>query len=499
MAMAWNRESFADGGSTSTWLRDWSARQFGESAAEAAADIMTTYGMLTARMKYEDLSKTPFAFSTLNYDEAERNFHEWTDLLTKAQAVYDGLTAELRSPFFEVVLHPVMAGRGVYEIYTKTARGSQYASEHRTSTNRLGREVQAAFAADAEITRRYHGMKGGKWDGIMAQTHIGYDNWQEPPQNSLPGLSWVTTAAGRGIMGVSVQGGSSSFPTSSTLNLGGMNPYLPAADQRWLEVYTRENGTFSYTITSNASFVSVSNPQHTLSAPSGTSDMRSILTIDWDAAPPGSSVAALTVTNTNTPTSRATILIPLSSHRAPADFTGHIESSGVVSIEAAHFAPAPDSSPAYLTIPSYGRTHSGVKLPPNHPSQPADGTGPVLVYPFYTFTNTTAASLTVYLSASDNANPSRPNRYAFSVDGGAVAAVQPVPLTDQSRDPPGWGDAVTRNAWVTKQALGRRGAGWHTLRVWLLEPTMVLTKVVVDVGGGRESWMGPVESFRGGV
>jgi hypothetical protein len=84
MAMAWNRESFADGGSTSTWLRDWSARQFGESAAEAAADIMTTYGMLTARMKYEDLSKTPFAFSTLNYDEAERNFNEWTDLLTKA-------------------------------------------------------------------------------------------------------------------------------------------------------------------------------------------------------------------------------------------------------------------------------------------------------------------------------------------------------------------------------------------------------------------------------
>jgi hypothetical protein len=342
-------------------------------------------------------------------------------------------------------------------------------------------------------------MKGGKWDGIMAQTHIGYNNWQEPPRNSLPGLSWVTTAAGRGIMGVSVQGGSSSFPTSSTLNLGGMNPYLPAADQRWLEVYTRENGTFAYTITSNASFVSVSNPQHTLSAPSGTSDMRSIVTIDWDSAPSGSSVAALTVTNTNSPSSRATILIPLSNHRAPADFAGHIESSGVISIEAAHFAPAPNSSPAYLTIPSYGRTHSGVKLPPNHPSQPADGTGPVLVYPFYTFTNASSASLTVYLSASYNSNPTRPNRYAFSVDGGAVATVQPVPLTDQSRDPPGWGDAVTRNAWVTKQALGRRGAGGHTLRVWLLEPTMVLTKVVVDVGGGRESWMGPVESFRVGV
>lgn len=338
-------------------------------------------------------------------------------------------------------------------------------------------------------------MKGGKWDGIMAQTHIGYTNWQEPPQNSLPSLSWVNTAAGRGNMGVSVQGSSASFPTASTLSLAAMNPYLPAADQRWLEVYTRENGTFAYSITSNASFVTVSNPQQTLSAPSGTSDMRSILTVDWDAAPAGSSVVALTVTNTNSPSSRATVLVPISNHRAPAGFAGHVEASGVISIEAAHFAS--NSSPEYITIPEYGRTLSGVKLPAKTPSQ-SPGSGPVLVYPFYTFTNASSASITVYLSASDNANPTSPNRYSFSLDGGSVTTVQPVPLTDQSRDPPGWGDAVTQNAWVRKSDLGRRDAGWHTLRVWLLEPTMVLTKVVVDVGGLKASWMGPLESVRVG-
>ncbi len=493
MAMAWDRASFTDGASTRAWLKRWSARQFGESAAEAAASIMTTYGKLTARMKYEDLSKTPFAFSTVNYDEAELNFKEWTDLLTKAQATYDGLTAELQLPFFEVVLHPVLAGKGVYEIYTKTALGSKYSGEHRTSANKLGRDVQAAFKADADITKRYHSLNNGKWDGIMAQTHIGYNNWQEPSSNSLPTLSWVTTAASNAIMGVSAQRSTTSFPGASQLTLPAINPYLPSADQRWLEIYTRDNGTFTYSITSNASFVTVSNPQGTLSTTSGNSDSRSVLKVNWDAAPPGYTVAALTVTNLNSTSAKATVLVPIENYQAPASFKGHVESNGVVSIEAEHYAPSPDSSADYVVVPEYGRTLSGVKLPAKAASQ-SPGTGSALVFPFYTFTNASSASLTVYLSPSDNANPNSPNRYSFTVDGGSLTTVQRVPLTDGSTDPPGWSDGVTQNAYVKSSSLGKRAAGAHTLKIWLLEPTMVLTKVVVDVGGLKTSLMGPPES-----
>ena len=497
MAMAWNRASFTEGGSTKAWLKAWSARQFGESVAEATASIMTAYGKLTARMKYEDLSKTPFAFSTVNYDEAELNFNEWTGLLTKARAIYDGLSADLKDAFFEVVLHPVMAGRGVYEIYTKTALGSKYAGEHRTSANKLGRDVQAAFKADGEITKRFHALKNGKWDGIMAQTHIGYNNWQEPSANSLPPLTWVTSGAANAIMGVSAQRSTAAFPGSSQLSLPAINPYLPTADQRWLEVYTRDNGTFTYSITSNASYVSVSNPKQSLSTTSGISDSRSLVMVDWASAPAGYSVAVLTISNLNATNVKATVLVPIENYSAPTGFKGHVEANGVVSIEAEHFSPSPDSSPEYTLVPEYGRTLSGVKLPAKTASQ-APGTGPALVYPFYTFSNASAASLTVYLSPSDNANPNSPNRYSFSVDGGAVTTVQPVPLTDGSTDPPGWTEGVTANAYVKSSSLGKRAAGAHTLKIWLLEPTMVLTKVVVDVGGLKTSLMGPPESVRVG-
>jgi len=495
MALAWDRQSLSGPESTREWLEDWSGRQFGDAVAEKSADIMTIYGKLTARMKYEDLSRTPFAFNTVNYDEAELNYKEWTDLLEKAQAVHDSLPAAAQVSFFEVVLHPVLAGKTVFEIYTKVALGSKYANEHRTSANQFARDVQAAFSADQAITKRYHSLLNNKWDRILSQTHIGYNNWQEPASNSLPRLSYTTGSANGALMGIYAQGGSASFPGTARLTLPAVSPYLPPGEQaRWLDVYTRDNGTFTYRITTNASFVSVSNPNQTLASPNGKSDARASIIVDWASAPSGTSTAALTVTNLNSTSAIATVLLPIQNVAVPADFKGHVESSGVVSIEAEHFSSSSSSRDQHIIVPDYGRTLSGVKLPPQTASQTA-GKGPVLVYPFYTFSTASSASVTVYLAPSENARPSSPNKFSFSVDGGQTTTVQVVGTTNGSSQPAGWSEAVVQGAYVKKSTVGRLSAGKHELRFWLLEPTMVVTKIVVDVGGLKSSLLGPPESF----
>ncbi len=494
MALAWNMTRFKDPSSTRSWLRGWAALQFGDEVAENAASIMTTYGKLVARRKYEDLSMTPFAFSTANYDEAELNYAEWTLLVDQAQAVYDKLPSGTQPAFFELVLHPVLAGKTVFEIYTKAALGIKYASDHRASTNELAKQVQAAFSADQALKKRYHSLLGGKWNHFMDQTHLGYNNWQQPAQDSIPQLSHVTSSTGAkgGLMGVAVQGGTGAFPAVSTLTLGLLSPYTPVADKRWVDIFARDDGSFTYKITSNATYVSVSNAQGTVTSPT---DTRSVITIDWDAAPSGSSVAALTITPDSAGGPAATVLLPVSKASAPGDFRGHVEAGGVVSMEAEH-RDAGASSPEYLTIPDYGRTLSGVKLGPLTPSQTA-ALGPVLTYPFFTFADAAAgagASLTVYLSPSENANPTSPNRYAFAVDGAAPTTVQPVPLANAGGEPAGWADGVIANAYVKTSKIGSLPAGKHVLKVWLLEPTMVLTKLVVDVGGLKASALGPPES-----
>lgn len=238
MTLAWDRDAFSGTDSTTEWLKVWSARQFGEGVAEAAATIMTTYGKLTARHKYEDLSRTPFAFHASNYDEAELNYQEWVDLLTKAQAVYDGLPSAVQDSFFEIVLHPVLAGKTVFEIYTKVALASRYATEKRISTNQLGKDVQAAFQADQAITKRFHSLRGGKWNHFMDQTHLGYNNWQEPSSNTIPRPSTLTAAATSALLGVSAQANTAAYPGSAQLTLT-VSKFDPPSTNRYIDVFAR--------------------------------------------------------------------------------------------------------------------------------------------------------------------------------------------------------------------------------------------------------------------
>lgn len=505
MAMAYDMNKFSTPESTGTWLREWAARQFGNAVADVTASIMTKYGTLCARRKYEDLSITPFAFSATEYDEAELNYAAWVDLLNVTQAAYNTLPADVQPSYFEMVLHPVMAGKTVFEIYTNAALANRYAGETRLTANELAQGARDAFSRDQQITRQYHTLLGGKWNHMMDQTHIGYNNWQEPAQNSLPTLRTVSANAARSgkQFGIGVQSpgrpGVSAAADAATVTLAPIDQFTP--ERRYFDVFLRTTGSLSFTVSTDAAFVSLSSTGGNLASTGGPAQQRIYVSIpDWAAVPAGTTSVSIVVRAGSAST---TVNVPLVIRPAlPADFKkGHVESGGVVSIEAPHWTTASAGNPSYVAIPDLGRTLGSVKLwPVTAPSQ-SPASGPFLSYDFYTFTAPTGSNVrvTVYLSASENADVEHPNRFALSIDNGTTVTVQPVPLASNAgNEPPGWDAAVTSNAWVRDVTVSPGGGalrpGKHTLRVWLLEPTMVLAKLVIDLGGRRPSELGPPES-----
>jgi len=175
--LAYDIEQHMTADSTDRWLKLWATREFGEAVSSGTAEAMATYGKLIVRRKYELLNMSPFLYNIANYDEAETVLNEWADLQDRTQKLYDSLDTDTQIAFFEMVLHPIMAGRIVQQVYINAARNGAYAKQKRMSTNILADDVKKAYAQDGVIQKRYHQLLNGKWNHMMDQLHFGYNNW----------------------------------------------------------------------------------------------------------------------------------------------------------------------------------------------------------------------------------------------------------------------------------------------------------------------------------
>jgi hypothetical protein len=90
-------------------------------------------------------------------------------------------------------------------------------------------------------------------------------------------------------------------------------------------------------------------------------------------------------------------------------------------------------------------------------------------------------------------------RFALSFDDQPPQIVTAVPenytARDGNRD---WEATVKDSVRKVKTTFTLANPGYHTLKFWMVDPGVVLQKIVVNTGGVKPSYLGPPESYRGG-
>jgi hypothetical protein len=478
----------------------WAAREFGPKHASEIADLMSQYTRFNGRRKPEQLE--PDTFSLVHFDEADRVFDQWKALTEQAERIYQELPEDRRAAFFELVMYPLKASAVVNELYITAGKNHFYAEQGRASTNDIAEQARALFAEDAQLSDEYnHTLLNGKWDHMMDQTHIGYTFWNEPPVNAMPAVTQVQPLTGP-HMAVAVEG--SAFAAS-----GPFPPLaLPAFDNfnrqtRTVDVFNRGNQPFSYTATTDQPWIQLSQSSGEVGP-----DQRLLINIDWAAVPRGEDSGTIAIQQKDGPAVSVRVQALNPATPARDSLEGFVEANHLVSVEAEHFTRQSSvDSVHWDKIPGFGETLSGVTIFPVtaaslEPPQPA----PTLEYRMYLF-DSGKCDVEAILASTNNFVPGRGLRYAISFDDQPPLVVDA--LADNSQK--AWEEAVSNGVRKVTSTLTVDAPGYHTLKIRMIDPGVVLEKLVVGFADPTarfsgisntnqnlipDSYLGPPESYR---
>jgi hypothetical protein len=479
---AWDPEKWTPE-NLNTYSTLWAEKHFGSKFAPQIGRFMEQYTKFNSRRKPEMLSAE--TYSLLNYREAETVVEEYNKLAKEAQAINDSLPKEYKDAYFELVLHPIIACANLNDMYVSLAKNRLYAKQERASTNDMAARVEKLFKKDAEISHIYNKeIAGGKWNHMMDQTHISYTYWQQPDKDVVPEVKTIKIKD-KPEMGVAVEGSEDFWPKAETLSLPVSNQYT--LTNYFFEVFNKGSNPFTCTITASKPWIKVSSTSGEV-----TKDSRIFVSIDWKSLSNKSENGTITITS-NTGEKATVDVKTVSVLQVPNNFKGSIETDGYISIEAEHYSNAINAeNTTWKKIPNLGRTLSAMSAyPRNIASIKPSENSPRLEYNVF-LTDTGKVQVTVYLSPTLNFNENVGLCYGMSVDNELPQIIN-IHTDNSTRALEGF---VGNNIRQVSTTHSISNAGAHTLKFWLVDPGIVLQKIVVDCGGVKPSYLGPPESIK---
>ncbi len=469
------------------YTRRWAERDFGPEHADEIASLVSRYTKYNGWRKPELVK--PETFSPLHYHEAERVEAAWSELVAQAEALSARLPADQRDAFFQLVLHPTKASALMAEINILAGRNQLYAKQGRLSTNLLATRVRQLFREDQALSDAYnHTLAGGKWNHLMDQAHLGQFSWEPPVVNVMPAVSEVLETGGLRF-GVAVEGDVNTWPDHfGSATLPTFDSFHPR--RSYVDVFAIGGGRFEAAVSAEEPWITLVPEKRE------GGDLRYWVEIDWARAPAGSATGTVWVRGGGR---QVRIRVPVTKesaeqrHRALGRFASL---TGPVAF-AASAAPERISvnGVGWEPLPDYGRGAAGMAVYPvtaRSVLPPAEA--PRLSYPLY-LPRPGRYEVTLVLGPVMDFVPNRGMRIAVAL-GDEAPQVLDV-FADRATETflgRNWTSQVTRdNVRYLRSTHQASFAGENTLTLSMVDPGIVLQKVIISDGRLPQSYFGPPE------
>jgi hypothetical protein len=502
LELGFNSDAYPDGRSVKAYLHRWIGENFGPEHADEITDMMWQYYKLAFDRNPEYMSwtevfpETPVKqteFNMLSFgDENARRAEAYRHLRDRAAVMMAALPADRKDAFYELVRYPVDIATDLNLRQLDLDKTIAYGLQHRASANHYAEEARGAHEAALADSRYFNTeIAGGKWQGWMTTAH------NDLPMNEAPHIpTW--SSAGPLRWGIQTEGGEYIDSNSWWMaNLPLFHPELP--NRRYIDIFVSAPVDATWTARPSVPWIKVDRAGGSFSVAKKHFEDRIWISIDWSKAPKGESLAQLGVLQ-HPLGSTGDVIIACSAGKqiynvhllvAPDNAVheaSFIEADGIVSMYAMH---PNDRSGEWKTLDGLAHVGVGATMQTSLDLKSVDAadqnaikSAPSLTYRFATTTYDDQATLSVFALPTYPITSENGVRVGVTIDDGPMQILDfNAPEYSQA-----WRQHVLTNLAVQRVGNLRLKPGGHILRVWGLDPGVILERFEVSFTGAAHAY-----------
>jgi hypothetical protein len=286
--------------------------------------------------------------------------------------------------------------------------------------------------------------------------------------------------------GLAIEGSDAWWPLEkSEAVLPEFNSFLKQS--HYIELYNRGVRPFEFSVHCPVPWIKIAGQYGKIEK-----QQRLWIQVNWKTAPAG--IHKIPITITTTTGGPMIVFVVIRNNKSPKEvnFKGFVETIGFVSMESSHSSRVVNAaSLTWQLIPDIGRTGSGMTILPVNANRqtPGGASGPRLEFNML-LSDTGRIHVQTYFSPTLNFN-GQELQYAISLDDESPQIINL--HSDHSNR--SWEKWVADNIIISPSEFFIKKSGVHVLKFWMVDPGIVLQKIVVGQPGVNPSYLGPPETW----